>query len=56
MLGRRGHWRPANRRRPMTPSMSAAIALLAALGCSAVQASETYTYDSNPILGFGLLS
>jgi len=37
----------------MTPSMSAAIALLAALGCSAVQASETYTYDSNPILGFG---
>ena len=37
----------------MTPSKSAAIALLTALACTAVQASETYTYDSNPILGFG---
>ena len=37
----------------MTPSKSAAIALLAALACTAVQASDTYTYDSNPILGFG---
>jgi hypothetical protein len=37
----------------MTHSKSAAIALLAALACTAAQASETYTYDSSPILGFG---
>ena len=37
----------------MTRGRSAAIELLAALACTAVQASETYTYDSNPILGFG---
>ena len=37
----------------MNFSRPAAALLLSALACTAVQASETYTYDSNPILGFG---
>ena len=37
----------------MTFSKSAALVLCSALACSAVQASETTTYDSSPILGFG---
>ena len=37
----------------MNFSKSAALALAGALACSAVQASETYAYDSNPVLGFG---
>ncbi|MCK9684692.1 hypothetical protein [Scleromatobacter humisilvae] len=37
----------------MNFSKPAALLLLGALACTAVQASETYTYDSSPILGFG---
>ena len=37
----------------MNYSKSAALVLLAAVACTAVRASETYTYDSSPVLGFG---
>ena len=37
----------------MTFSKPAALLLLGALAATAAHASETYTYDSNPILGFG---
>ena len=37
----------------MNFSKSAALALSSALACTALQASQTYTYDSSPILGFG---
>ena len=37
----------------MTFSKPAALLLLGALAGAAVHASETYTYDSNPILGYG---